>query len=50
VWVNLDVAQNGLGSGSCGPGVLPQYRLQARPVELELRFSATTTAAAATAS
>lgn len=27
VWLNLDHAQNGLGSGSCGPGVLPPYVL-----------------------
>jgi beta-galactosidase len=27
VWLNIDVAQNGLGSASCGPGVLPQHRL-----------------------
>jgi len=42
VWLNLDHAQNGLGSGSCGPGVLPQYRLLARPVELELHLAAAT--------
>jgi beta-galactosidase len=29
VYVNLDLAQNGLGTASCGPGVLPQYRLAA---------------------
>ena len=28
ITVNLDYAQNGLGSASCGPGVLPQYRLK----------------------
>jgi beta-galactosidase len=32
VWVNIDAAQNGLGTASCGPGVLPQYRLTAQPV------------------
>jgi beta-galactosidase len=31
VWVNLDHAEEGIGSASCGPGVLPQYRLHARP-------------------
>jgi beta-galactosidase len=31
VWVNLDHAQQGIGSASCGPGVLPQYRLEAGP-------------------
>ena len=32
VYLNVDVAQNGLGTASCGPGVLPQYDLLARPV------------------
>lgn len=27
VWLNLDAGQSGLGSGSCGPGVLPAQRL-----------------------
>jgi beta-galactosidase len=27
VLVNLDVAQRGLGTGSCGPSTLPQYRI-----------------------
>lgn len=29
LWVNLDVAQQGIGTASCGPGVLPQHRLAA---------------------
>jgi beta-galactosidase len=29
IWVNIDAGQNGLGTSSCGPGVLPQYRLAA---------------------
>jgi beta-galactosidase len=29
VHLNLDLGQNGLGSASCGPGVLPPYRLAA---------------------
>ena len=29
VYVNLDAAQNGLGTASCGPGVLPAHRLDA---------------------
>lgn len=33
VWVNVDMALNGLGTGSCGPGVLPQYQLHAEKVE-----------------
>lgn len=39
VWLNLDYGQNGLGSGSCGPGPLPPYLLSAAPVELALRFT-----------
>jgi beta-galactosidase len=31
VFVNVDLAQNGLGSASCGPGVLPQYQLTPAP-------------------
>ncbi len=27
ITLNIDMAQNGLGSASCGPGVLPQYQL-----------------------
>ncbi|HEU5267579.1 MAG TPA: glycoside hydrolase family 2 TIM barrel-domain containing protein, partial [Jatrophihabitans sp.] len=38
--VNLDISQNGLGTASCGPGVLPQHELRAEPAELVLQFSA----------
>jgi beta-galactosidase len=31
IWLNIDHAQNSLGTGSCGPGVLPAYRLHAAP-------------------
>ncbi|MFH8612259.1 glycoside hydrolase family 2 TIM barrel-domain containing protein [Streptomyces sp. NPDC018029] len=31
VWVNLDIARHGIGTQSCGPGVLPQYELRATP-------------------
>jgi beta-galactosidase len=31
VYVNLDLAQQGIGSASCGPGVLDAYRLTAAP-------------------
>jgi beta-galactosidase len=27
--MNIDVAHRGLGTGSCGPDVLPQYRVSA---------------------
>ena len=40
VWLNLDVGQNGIGSGSCGPGVLPPYILPAEQVELSVVFTA----------
>ncbi|SEE08655.1 glycoside hydrolase family 2 TIM barrel-domain containing protein [Streptomyces sp. Ag109_O5-10] len=39
VWVNLDHGQHGIGSQSCGPGVLPQYRLHAKPAEFSFVFS-----------
>ncbi|MGY0056808.1 glycoside hydrolase family 2 TIM barrel-domain containing protein [Streptomyces sp. LZ34] len=39
VWVNLDHGQQGIGSQSCGPGVLPQYRLDAGPAEFSFTFS-----------
>jgi beta-galactosidase len=40
VWINIDKAQQGLGTASCGPGVLPQYRLLAEPSTFALRLSA----------
>jgi beta-galactosidase len=38
VYVNIDVAQNGLGTASCGPGVLPQYELRAAPASWTVRL------------
>ncbi|MCX2924551.1 glycoside hydrolase family 2 TIM barrel-domain containing protein [Streptomyces sp. NEAU-W12] len=40
VWVNLDHAQHGIGSQSCGPGPLPRYVLRAEPAEFSFVFSA----------
>ncbi|MFF4910159.1 glycoside hydrolase family 2 TIM barrel-domain containing protein [Streptomyces sp. NPDC001260] len=40
VWVNLDHGLHGIGSGSCGPGVLPPYWLRAEPAEFSFVFSA----------
>ncbi|MFJ2910621.1 glycoside hydrolase family 2 TIM barrel-domain containing protein [Streptomyces sp. NPDC087228] len=40
VWVNLDHAVQGIGSQSCGPGVLPEYRLDAKDAEFSFVFSA----------
>jgi beta-galactosidase len=34
VWLNIDVAQGGLGSNSCGPEPLMPYRLQPVPARL----------------
>ncbi len=39
LYVNLDLGQNGLGTASCGPGVLPQYELTARPAQLGIGFT-----------
>ena len=36
--LNLDLTQSGLGSESCGPGVLPQYRLEDRRYSYRLRL------------
>ncbi|MDC2961074.1 glycoside hydrolase family 2 TIM barrel-domain containing protein [Streptomyces gilvifuscus] len=39
VHVNIDLAQYGLGSAACGPRVLPNYRLTARPAALSVTLS-----------
>jgi beta-galactosidase len=39
IHLNLDIAQNGLGSAACGPGVLPEYQLHARKATMELTFT-----------
>ena len=39
ITLNLDLAQSGLGSESCGPGVLPHYRLEARKYHYRLRLT-----------
>ncbi len=40
VGLNLDHAQHGLGSASCGPGVLPEHRLTAEPAAFAFVLSA----------
>jgi beta-galactosidase len=40
LWVNADHALQGIGTASCGPGVLPPYRLDARPMSFGLAFRA----------
>jgi beta-galactosidase len=39
VWVNADLALHGIGTASCGPGVLPQYELHAAAARYSLVFS-----------
>lgn len=39
VW-NLDYRQNGLGSNSCGPAQLPQYKLTPSPFQFQLQLKA----------
>jgi beta-galactosidase/beta-glucuronidase len=38
VVLNLDHVHSGLGNGSCGPGVLPQYQVAAKPYAYRLRL------------
>lgn len=40
VWVTLDHALHGIGSQSCGPGVLPRYWLDAAPARFSMVFAA----------
>ncbi|MGW6928786.1 glycoside hydrolase family 2 TIM barrel-domain containing protein [Lentzea sp. NPDC054927] len=39
VYLNLDLAQHGLGTASCGPGVLPQHRLHAQKASFSVTFT-----------
>ncbi|WP_240759766.1 beta-galactosidase small subunit family protein, partial [Phytoactinopolyspora endophytica] len=38
VYVNLDLVQHGIGSGSCGPGVLPQHVLRPESAHFAVTF------------
>ncbi|SEF18548.1 glycoside hydrolase family 2 TIM barrel-domain containing protein [Jiangella alba] len=40
VYVTLDLAQHGLGSASCGPPTLPEYRLAVAPAEFAVTLRA----------
>ncbi|MFD7426099.1 glycoside hydrolase family 2 TIM barrel-domain containing protein [Streptomyces sp. NPDC059818] len=40
LYVNADLAQHGVGSASCGPGVLPAHRLLPGPSTLTVGFEA----------
>ncbi len=44
VFVNIDYAQQGLGSATCGPGPLPAYVLDARPFTLAFTLAPLTAA------
>jgi beta-galactosidase len=37
-FVTIDHAHNGLGTGSCGPGVLPVHQLRAEPMAFSVTF------------
>lgn len=39
VYLHLDLAQNGLGSASCGPGVLPEHVLKAENFRFQVRLT-----------
>jgi beta-galactosidase len=38
IFLNIDHSHHGLGSGSCGPGVLPRHRLVAAPATFSVTF------------
>jgi beta-galactosidase/beta-glucuronidase len=38
ITLNLDYKQSGLGGASCGPGTLPQYLIEPRPIQYRLRL------------
>ncbi|GAB4005323.1 hypothetical protein GCM10029992_52880 [Glycomyces albus] len=38
LYVNVDAALQGLGTASCGPGVLPEHRLLAGPISFTVGF------------
>lgn len=38
VWLNLDYAQQGLGSAACGPSLPERYRVAPEPTTFALRF------------
>jgi len=42
VVLNVDHRQGGLGNGSCGPGVLPQYQLTPGEFRFQVRFAPVT--------
>jgi len=41
IHLNVDFAQHGIGSASCGPGVLPPHRLEVQPTTFAIAMSLT---------
>lgn len=39
LWLHLDIAQHGVGSAACGPGVLPDAHLRPAPAQMNVRFT-----------
>ncbi|MEV1174128.1 glycoside hydrolase family 2 TIM barrel-domain containing protein [Nonomuraea sp. NPDC049784] len=39
VHLHLDLAHQGIGTATCGPGALPKYELRAHPATFSLRFA-----------
>jgi beta-galactosidase len=39
VTVHLDAAQSGVGTATCGPGVLPQYQVAVQPTQFSFHFN-----------
>lgn len=42
VYVNVDLAQHGVGTGACGPAVLPPHRLEVVPAAYAFALRVTT--------
>lgn len=42
ITLHLDMQQNGIGSGSCGPGVMTPYQLRPEPFTFRIRLKAIT--------
>jgi beta-galactosidase len=39
VTVHLDAVQSGVGTATCGPGVLPQYQVPVQPIQFSFHFN-----------
>jgi len=39
LWLTIDAGQQGIGTGSCGPGALPEYELTLRKTEFTVVLS-----------